>query len=311
MATATAPQSAIEHYKDTYPYIAPSKYANSLTGKVVLLTGAGRGIGKATALALAAAGALVACVARTQADIDAVVSEIASKGYPKAVAITSDMSDGSAAAPLVRQVESSLGPIDILLNNAGTLWASTFEHDADDLERWWKVLEVNVRGPMALIHAVLPSMIARGHGTIITVTSKAVSLIQPGFSSYAASKAAISKAHEILDLELRQHGIHTYTVHPGSIPGTGLGDGNINHPALEVSPWMRQLMHDLPRMLTDTLALAADTLVALAADPRAQVLSGRYVDATEDLGQVIAETEKGEEGRVVAEGLYRVKIDQL
>lgn len=236
------------------------------------------------------------------------VSEIAAKGLPRAFAITGDVSDPATPARVVKEVEESLGPVDILLNNAGTSWVSTLEHE-ENLDRWWRVMEVNVRGPMEMNHAVLPSMTSRGAGTIITVSSVGATMTVPGLSSYCTSKLAILKVNEILDVELRQHGINIYTVHPGSIPGTTLGGNSFNETAVKESKGLQQFLEDLPSISKDTLALAADTLVALAADRDAQVLSGRYVDATADLGQVIAEAKKGAQGRIEQEGLYKCKVE--
>ena len=295
--------SLIHRHTTTYPFISPSKYTNAFHGKVVLLTGASRGIGRATALAFAAAGASVACTARTSSSLTDLVSEIASKGFLKSLAIPADISDPATPAEIVKEVEAALGPIDILINNAGILYGSTIEHDPS-IDKWWKVMETNVRAPMALIHAVLPSMIARNSGTIISVSSDEATKCSPGLSSYAASKAAITKAHEIIDLEFRPHGVTTFSVHPGAIAGTSIAS-DINIRALEANPELQELASTYMSTMTDTTALAADTMVALAADPEAKILSGKFVNSTQDLGQVIAEAKKG---TIEEQGLYRVGI---
>lgn len=162
------PHSKINKYTDTYDYISSSKYVGSLKGKVVLITGAGRGIGRATAFAFAAAGASVACIARTRSDIENVVKEIEEKGYPRCIAIEADVTDAAAPAQVVKEVEKELGPVAVMVNNAGISRISDIEHEKDMMKAW-NVIDVNMRGTMAFIYAVLPSMIEHKSGTIINV----------------------------------------------------------------------------------------------------------------------------------------------
>jgi NAD(P)-dependent dehydrogenase (short-subunit alcohol dehydrogenase family) len=109
--------TGITLHHDTYPFIAASKFAGILIGKVVLITGASRGIGRDTALAFAAAGASVAALGRTRADIESAVAEIKSKYNVPAVAIVGDVLGDSGS--IISTAEKELGPIDILVNNAG------------------------------------------------------------------------------------------------------------------------------------------------------------------------------------------------
>lgn len=151
--------AAITARHDTYDFIDPAKYAGKLKGKVVLVTGSSRGIGRLIALAFAAAGASVGCLARTGSEIEQLAAKIKKDYSVPAAAITGDVLGDPSE--IVAKVEAALGPIDILVNNAGISRFSTIEHE-EDLETWWKVLEVNVKAPMNLIHAVVPSMIKRG-----------------------------------------------------------------------------------------------------------------------------------------------------
>ncbi|KAI9740019.1 MAG: hypothetical protein M1818_004770 [Claussenomyces sp. TS43310] len=298
----TPTPSAVAARHDTYDFIAPAKYAGKLKGKVVLVTGASRGIGKPIALAFAAAGASVACLARTGHEVEQLAAEIKSKYAVPALAITGNVLDDASA--IVAKVESALGPIDILVNNAGIARISTIEHE-EDLEKWWKVLEVNVRGPLNLIHAVTPGMIKRGSGILITTSSEVANSNVPYMSAYCASKAAITKAVTILDMELRAKGILSYAVHPGAIK-TSLGASDGNEAAIKATPDLQKLMEMIPQALIDTPVLSADTMVALAADERAPALSGRFVDSTQDLGEVLDKIDQVKE-----DGLYEMGIKKL
>ena len=164
------PRSTITTRHDTYLYISPSKFTGSLIGKVVLLTGAGRGIGRASALAFAAAGANVACISRTHSDTLSLVQEISRKGHPRAIAIAADVADADAPARVVEEVQGELGSIDVLINNAGISRISDVEHE-NGMGAAMEVVKVNVMGALNFIHAVVPSMIQKNSGVIINVRS--------------------------------------------------------------------------------------------------------------------------------------------
>lgn len=304
------PQSSVTYHHDTYDYISPTKYKDSLKGKVVLITGAGRGIGRATALAFAAAGASVACMARTQLDIESVVKEIEQKGHPHALAVMGDVTDPEAPGRVTKEIEATLGPVDVLVNNAGISRISDIEHEKD-MFKAWEVIEVNLSGPMALIHAVLPTMISRQTGCIINVVSVLATISLPYFSAYSSAKVGLIRATHIMDMEFRRHGIYSYAVHPCMCADTTLGQGALNLEAYDKVDGLRQFMSDFLPSMKDTLALPADTFVALAADSDAKFMSGRYLDVTQDLGEILDEARKGPEGRIEKEGLYTLKIDTL
>ncbi|KAL8835655.1 MAG: hypothetical protein Q9176_006776 [Flavoplaca citrina] len=305
------PKSSIDRHNNTYPHISPQKYTGSLREEIVVITGAGRGIGRATSLAFAAAGAHVICISRTKSDLDSLIHTISERGHPKALAVAGDVTDPSLPPRLITETEKTFGSgIDILINNAGISRISTIEHD-HDYSIPWHVIDINLRGSMALIHALAPSMIARKSGTIINVVSVLAVESPEYFTAYSAAKAGMLKATHIMDRELREHGIQTYAVHPGMIADTTLGNGALNLAAQEKSAGVKEFMSRFVPSMGDSLALAADTFVALVADPDARHMSGRYVDATQDLGQVLEEARKGPEGRIEKEGLYMLKVDTL
>ena len=114
-----------------------------------------------------------------------------------------------------------------------------------------------------------------------------------------------------MDLEFRPHGIYSYAVHPSMSKGTTLGEGALNLEAHEKVEGVKKFMEDFVPSMTDTVQLPADTFVALAADPDAKYMSGKYIDSTQDLGMVLDEARKGPESRIEREGLYVLKVDTL
>lgn len=304
------PNSLISHYTDTYPYVSPTKFASSLKDKVVLITGAGRGIGRATALAFAAAGAHVACMARTRTDVEAVVHEISDKRHPRALAIVGDVTDPTAPARVVQEIEELLGPIDVLINNAGISRVSDIEHERD-MSKAFHVINVSVQGTMAFIHAALPAMISRKSGVIINIVSVLATINLPYFSAYSCAKSGLIRATEIMDMEFRPQNIYSYAVAPGMIPDTNIGQGALNEECYEKVDNMKHFMNNFGPSMTDALALPADTMVALVADEGAKHMSGRYIDVTQDLEAVLEDAKKGPESRIERERLYTLKVDTL
>ena len=302
--------STIPRHNDTYPFISPAKHAGSLKGKVALITGAGRGIGRATALAFAAAGAHVVSLSRTVSDGEALVKEISQRGQPKALALEGDVADPTVPARVVKDIEASLGPIDILINNAGISRVSDVEHETD-MARVFQVINISLHGALAFNYAVLPSMIARKTGTIINIVSIIAAVNMPYFSGYAAAKTGLIRATEIQDMEFRPHGIHCYAVSPGMVADTTLGVGAINMEMLEKVDEAKQFLTEFMASLGDTLALPADFMVALVAEPDAKLMSGRYVDVTQDLEAMLQDAKRGPEGRIEKEGLYKLKVNTL
>ena len=114
-----------------------------------------------------------------------------------------------------------------------------------------------------------------------------------------------------MDLEFRPHGIYSYAVHPCMSKDTTLGEGALNLEAHKKVEGVKRFMEDFMASNTDTVQLPADTFVALVADPDAKYMSGKYVDATQDLGMVLEEARKGSDSRIEKEGLYILKVDTL
>lgn len=181
-----------------------------MTG-VALVTGGGRGLGRSFALGLKQAGMSVAVCARTEPEI---AESVALMGG--GLAIPADVTDPEAVRRMIAQVESQLGPIELLVNNAGSgpPFGPTWEANQ---AQWWRTIEINLRGPMLCSHAVLPGMVARRRGRIINVASGAGTMAIPYMSAYVTSKAALIRFTEVLAAEVRPHGITVFAIQPGTV----------------------------------------------------------------------------------------------
>ncbi len=186
----------------------------SLKGKTALITGAGKGIGRALAIALANEGVNLGLMARTESDLKSVVEEIAAKGVKTAIA-TADVSSMEAVNVAVGKIKSELGVIDILINNAGTGSFGTFM----ELEpaRWEEIVKVNLFGVYYVTRAILPEMIERKTGDIVNVSSSAGQRGAAVTSAYSASKFGLIGLSESLMQEVRKYNIRVTTLTPSTI----------------------------------------------------------------------------------------------
>lgn len=188
----------------------------SLKDRVVIITGAGQGIGKVFAKEFARCGAIPVIAERNAATGEAVAREIEASGG-RALAITTDVSQESSIAAMVAQVEQRLGRIDILINNAGIF--STLEmrpFDQISLSEWEQVLRVNVTGPFLCSRAVLPAMRRAKWGRIIHMASGAVTMGRPNYLHYIASKGALAGMTGSMARELGGDGITVNSILPGA-----------------------------------------------------------------------------------------------
>lgn len=186
----------------------------SLKGKSALITGAGKGIGRAIAIALANEGVHLGLLARTTSQLEEVAEEVRGLGVKAAVA-TADVTDINSVNEAVKQIASELGPIDILINNAGTAKFGKFlELDPAD---WENIIRVNLMGVYYVTRAVLPEMIERQTGDIINISSTAGQRGAPVTSAYSASKFALIGLSESLMQEVRKHNIRVSTLTPSTV----------------------------------------------------------------------------------------------
>ncbi|MCL1697544.1 3-ketoacyl-ACP reductase [Lysinibacillus sp. BPa_S21] len=186
----------------------------TIAGKVALITGAGRGIGRATAVAFAQEGIHVGLVGRTLENLQQVAEEL--KQYDVKVAIAvANVADLDSITTAVESIRSELGAIDILVNNAGI---SKFGNFMDlTPEEWTNIIDVNVKGVYYTTRAVLPEMIERNTGDIINISSTAGQKGAPITSAYSASKAAVIGLSESLMLEVRKKNIRVTTLTPSTV----------------------------------------------------------------------------------------------
>ncbi len=186
----------------------------SLKGKVALVTGAGKGIGKAIALALAAEGVHVGLVARTQKDLEEVAAAITAFGVKAAVA-TAHIDKIEEVNAAVQKITATLGNIDILINNAGT---GTFAKFLDlEPADWENQVRVNLFGVYYTTRAVLPQMIERKTGDIVNISSTAGKTGAPVTSAYSASKFGVFGLSESLMQEVRKHNIRVTAMAPSTV----------------------------------------------------------------------------------------------
>ena len=187
-----------------------------LNGQVALVTGAGTGIGRASAIALAQEGAALVLVGRRQSPLDETAAAIRDAGGT-ALALSADVTDPDSARAVVAQTESEFGRLDVLVNNAGggSKSRSVRTIDVDDFE---SVQRLNVTAPLVLTQAALPGMLERGSGTIITISSFAAVTSSPMAGvAYGAAKAAVASVMKSINNELRSRGLRACTIFPGEV----------------------------------------------------------------------------------------------
>ncbi len=256
-----------------------------LDGQVAVVTGAGRGIGRAIALALSQAGAAVAVCARSEDEVTAVAREIADRDE-RALAVRCDVRHRHQVEDMTAQVEAALGPVDLLVNNAGQ-FGPVGAIAATDPDEWWQALEVNLRGPLYCARAVLPGMLARGHGRIINVSTTSGFTATPMLSAYAVSKAALYRFSENLAAETSGHGVMVFTIIPGLVR-TAMSESALSCGEPSIEQWFAGAFASQQ----DISAESAATLVVTLASGAADVLSGRYISAASDVAQMAAQADE-------------------
>jgi acyl-CoA synthetase (AMP-forming)/AMP-acid ligase II/NAD(P)-dependent dehydrogenase (short-subunit alcohol dehydrogenase family) len=286
--------------RDTAARAAPG--AKELSGTVVLVTGAGRGLGRVLAARLARAGASVGLLARSADELAATAGLIARDGGTAAIAVT-DVTDQDATAIALKQLREQLGAATVLVNNAGVTGPMGPMWDVD-ADQWWRAIEINLGGAVTVARLALPGMTTAGQGRIINVTSNAGIYRWPLVSAYAASKAALVKLTETLAEETRGHGVAVFSVDPGILP-IGFGELALSStagPATaegRVAGWVRGQLAAGRGTDPDR---AADLVLALASG-RADRLSGRHLTPADNPDAMLADIE-----RIEREDLHTLRL---
>lgn len=236
-----------------------------LRGKVVVVTGASAGIGKATAAAFAAEGARVVLVARRAELLEQVKAEITARYPVEVLAYPADLTQEADLHTLVSTVEREFGRIDVLINNAGlSMGGALHENDPDALER---MITLNFTSLVKLTQLVLPGMLARLSGHIVNVSSIAGELRAPGLSAYAATKAAVNGLSDALRRELQGTGVHITKIMPGWT-ATDMIDG------MNVEAMRRVRLIWEPLMVLETAESVAQEIVDAVRYKKAEVTRG-------------------------------------
>lgn len=271
-----------------------------LRNQVTIVTGAGRGLGRAISVALAQAGAAVGVVARSEAQVAETAGAVKQAGG-EPLAVIADVTDPSAVERAARQVEAALGPVDLLVNNAATpgplgpMW----EADADD---WWHSFEVNLRGPFLCSRAVLPGMIGRRRGRIINLATSAATVAVAHMGAYVVAKTALIRFTENLAAELVNSGVSVFAIDPGTVR-TAMSQHVLESEAgKKWLPWFRKPF-DQGR---DVPPEKAAQLVVQLASGSADALSGRFLSVADDLPKLLEQSEE-----ISHSGLYTLRVRRL
>src|SRR3954451_8057027 len=205
-----------------------------LTGRLALVTGSARGIGRALAQGLAEFGAAVVLNARSPVQLDAEAAELRAAGHTVHVAAF-DVTDRNAVQAAVARIEAEAGAIDILVNNAGIQHRAPLEDFPE--EAWQRLLQTNVSGPFHVAQAVARGMIARGGGKIINIASVQSELARPNIAPYTATKGAIRNLTRGMCTDWARHGLQVNAIAPGYFR-TELNQALVDDPAF--SAWLER-----------------------------------------------------------------------
>ncbi len=258
-----------------------------LAGQTAIVTGGGRGFGRAIAERLAAEGAAVCVTARSKEQLNDVVTAVTAKGG-RALAVAGDATNRDDVARVVRETESVLGAPTLLISNAGTpgpfgpLWLS-------DPDAWWASQALHIRAPLLFLHALLPGMIERKQGRVIAISAFAMRWPTAYLSAYCTGKIAQVRIIEEVALETKDHGIALFAMDPGFV-FTGIAQETIDSP--EAQRWLPGMVSHLREKQAKPndegdLVRCAQRCVDLASG-KYDALSGKYFELPDDLDAMLA-----------------------
>jgi 3-oxoacyl-[acyl-carrier protein] reductase len=258
--------------------------AHRLDGKVAIVTGGGGGFGRAIASHFAAEGASVAVTARTKSQLNETVALIQAAATPqhgRALAVPGDSTDRADVERVVATTRETFGPISIMVSNAGV--PGPFGPIGIlDPDEWWAAQEVHLRAPFLYMTAVLPEMMERREGCLITIASPRAKMVSPNLSAYCLGKSSQVRLTQLVANEVKDYGITAFAVDPGSTP-TNMADATMNSP--QAQRWVPEMVERLRSMSGQpggeaVLARCAERCVELAAGMHNE-LSGAYIGRSE------------------------------
>lgn len=259
------------------PPHAPAAAADVPPARTALVTGASRGIGRMLAVGLAQAGLDVALLARDERLLESTAEEVTAAGR-RAVVLTADVTDTGAVDRAVATAEGELGSIDLLVNNAGLIDPEVPLWEADP-ERWWAVVETNVRGPFLLSRAVVPGMLTRGGGRVVNLNSGSGTRDGDVATAYYVSKTALFRIGGALHEAGYDRGLRAFELAPGVV-------------RTDMTSSMRA--HEGRTEWTEPAEVIA--LAVSIARGELDALSGRYVRAGADTPESLRQLAAGQLG---------------
>ncbi len=240
--------------------------------RVAIVTGAGRGIGRAAAECLSSDGVAVALVARTEEQVQDAASQIRARGAI-ATALAADVSNADEVADIAARTERELGgPCEILVNAAGVTGPVDELSDVEP-EAWRTVVDINLNGVFLMCRAVLPTMRERGSGRIVNVSSGLARRAQPGVGPYSATKAAVTHLSRVMDAEGKDHGVRVFAIEPGVVR-TDMNEFLTSQGTEGVRGSVVQMLRDMERDPGFVPVEESARLIGLAATGRADDLAG-------------------------------------
>jgi NAD(P)-dependent dehydrogenase (short-subunit alcohol dehydrogenase family) len=250
--------------------------ATELEGSIAVVTGAGRGIGRTIAERLASEGAAVALVARSKVELDETAASIGKKGG-WAVAVPADVTEPGSVERTMAHVHRAVGPVDLLVNNAGRCDAigPLWEVDPDT---WWGDIRTNLLGTALCSRAVLPFMVARRTGRIVNVSSYAAVRPSPHMSAYGSAKAAVLHLTNTLAAETKPYSISVFAITPGTVRTT------LTEQLTSSAAGQKWLPRIPPERWLSPERVAQ--LVVFLASGQADRLSGRFIHVLDDVAEL-------------------------
>jgi len=268
----------------------------SLDGQVALITGGGRGLGRAFAQALATTGVKVAVTARTERELDETHALITETGGIVRV-FSADVTDRHTMEQMVGSVAEEFGPVDILVNNAAIITPLGYDWDIDP-DTWWRTLEINLRGAYLCAHLVLPAMMQRRSGRIINVTSGGAHHVVPFGTAYCTSKAALSQWTNMLAAAVQEHGISVFALAPAGPTAMLQTLATSPNVPQEVNAHFQAALEEGESWIQDSVRL----LMALISG-QADRLTGRHISYDDSIDDLLRRTDE-----IIEKDLYTLRL---